>query len=112
MATQKEIALCQEILGLAISINMTSRYNVWVDFAGHVKSIEVRVTDGKWSENDCPSYLAGWGLNFDENTHHVYLSTDYKLGRGESMEDVTAYKVEQLEKIKTGLIALLNVEGK
>ncbi len=104
MATEKEIMLCQEILGLSIAINMTSRHNVWVDFSGHVKSIEVRITDGKW-ENKTPDtpYLAGWGLSFDENDHRVYLSTDYELGYGESMEDVIAYKVEKLEKIKSGL---------
>ncbi len=111
MATQKEIVLCQEILGLSIEINMTSNYNVWVDFAGHVKSIEVRVTNGKWSDQVETPYLSGWGLSFDEDAHRVYLSTDYKLGHGESMDDVIDYKVEKLEKIKAALIALLNGES-
>jgi len=101
MATKKEIELCQEILGVAIQLNATRKYNVFVDFSGHVKWIEVRIQNAPYFES-CAD-IDGWG------THDrvVYLSTEYKLSYGEDMDDVIAYKVEKLQEIKDDLAKLL-----
>ena len=102
MATQKEIQLCQEILGVAIQLNSTRKYNVFVDFSGHVKWIEVRIQRAPYFEN-CPE-IDGW------STHDrvVYLSTEYKPDADEDMGAVIAYKVDKLQEIKDDLIKLLS----
>lgn len=102
MATQKEIQLCQEILGVAIQLNSTRKYNVFVDFSGHVKWIEVRLQNAPYlPDSQC---IEGW----DCCDRHVYLSTEYKLDRGEDMNDVIAYKLEKLQELKDDLLKLLS----
>lgn len=100
MATQKEIQLCQEIIGAAIYLNALGKYSVFVDFSGHVKSIEVRIKPAPWVHD--VKDIEGWSVG----DKHVYLSTGYKLNRGEDMQSVVDYKVEKLEEIKADLLAL------
>lgn len=102
MATQKEIQLCQEILGVAIQLNATRKYNVWVDFSGHVNWLEVRIQNAPYFPNvEC---IEGW----DSCDRHVYLSNEYKPDAGEDMEAVIAYKLEKLQAVKDDLLKLLS----
>lgn len=104
MATEAEIKLCQDIFGLGIAINMTSSYSAWVELHGHVDNIEVRISP-KWKREAGAYELPEWSVFSDHN--RVYLSTNYKLARGELMKDVIAYKVEKLEKLKASMIEFL-----
>lgn len=104
MATEAEIRLCQDILGLGIAINMTTGYSAYVELHGHVDGIEVRIAP-KWKMGAGAEDLPGWGVFGDQN--NVKLSTGYKLSRGEVMRDVIAHKVEKLEKLKASMIEFL-----
>lgn len=110
MATQKEIQLCQEMLGLAIKINMQGKYHVFASYSGHVHWFELRVLSAPHSSDGNP--IAGWGGACDpERETYVTLSTDYKLGFGEEMADVIEYKIERLEKLKADLLTLLDTDA-
>lgn len=104
MATYKEIELVGEIQQIAIRVNMQRKYNVWSEFHGHVDAFEVRISP-PWTLGI--ESVDGWGCN-DRN---VYLSTGHKPGYGEKMKDVIADKVDQLEKLKTDLLAFLDVDA-
>jgi hypothetical protein len=100
MATQKEIKLCQEITALAIRINAQSSFSVWAEFSGHVNGFEVRVTE-KWKSgvND----IEGWGCS----DRTVYLSSDREPSFFESIEDIAANKVAELQELKADLSKFL-----
>ena len=103
MASPKEIELVGEIQRLAIRINMQGKYHTFVNYSGHVQSIDVAVQLAPYP-SDC---LDGWTCN----DHVVYLSTDYKPCSFESIKRVIADKVKQLEKLKSDLGELLDVDA-
>lgn len=110
MATQKEIELCQEILGLAIKINMQGKYHVFADFSGHVLWMEVRVYPVPANQNKpLKGWLGSGGMLDDES--YVKLSTGYQVAEGEALSDVIEHKVEQLKRLLSKLAALLDVDA-
>ena len=101
MAAQHELELCQEILGLAIRINMQPTYSVWAEFHGHVDTLEVRVSK-KWKEGE-PD-IEGWSCFGDDNT--VTLSTNYRIPSIKPSEIIKG-RVKALEKLKRELSKFL-----
>lgn len=43
MATQREIELCQEIMGLAIQVNIRGNHSIWVGYRGHINALNVQI---------------------------------------------------------------------
>lgn len=105
MATEKEIQLACEIQRIAIQVNMQGKYHPFVSYSGHVQGLNVYMYKAPYQQND--TMLKGWTTA----DHNVYLSTGYELGVGEEMKDVVEYKVEILEKIKSELLAFLDVDA-
>lgn len=103
MASGKEIELVVEIQRIAIRINMQGKYHTFVNYSGHVQSIEVMVERAPYPSG----YLEGWECN----ERNIYLSTNYSLGWGEKMKDVISQKVELLARLKTDLLELLDVDA-
>lgn len=103
MATKKEIELCQEILALAITVNSQGKYSVWVDYSGHVHSIEVCVSP-LWSEG--VKDLEGWACN----DRCIYLSTGYRPSSRERKDNAIHDITRQLGKIKADLAAMITGE--
>lgn len=105
MATQKEIKLCKEITALAIRINAQSSYSVWAEFHGHVNGFEVRITE-KWKSGS--NDIEGWGCS----DRCVYLSSDREPSFFESIEEIAASKVAELENLKADLSKFLGKSPK
>jgi DNA-directed RNA polymerase subunit L len=103
MASTKEIELVGEIQRLAIRINMQGKYHTFVNYSGHVQSVDVAVQLAPYPSD----HLDGWACN----DHVIYLSTDYKLFSFENIKRVIADKIEQLEKLKSDLGKLLDVDA-
>lgn len=102
MATSKEIELVGEIQRVAVRVNTQGKYHVFVEFSGHVHALYVYLKHAESGKNVD---------EFAEFDQHVYLSTEYKLSRGEGMKDVIACKVEQLEKLKAAMLVFLDVDA-
>lgn len=102
MATSKEIELAGEIQRIAIRVNIQGKYHTFVEFSGHVNAIYVYLKDAKTRAHVDA---------FAEHDQHVYLSTGYRLSFGESMKNVIADKVSQLEKLKADLLKFLDVDA-
>lgn len=101
MASKEEIDLVCDIQRLAIEINMQGNVFMHVAYSGHVDSLDVFAYRAPYVLNDEP--LAGWGIC----DHSLYLSTNCKRSPRESVEDIAAYKVHQLEKLKTEMSEFL-----
>lgn len=102
MASSKEIELAGEIQRTAIRVNIQGKYHAFVEFSGHTHAIYVYLKGAKTGANVDA---------FAEYDQHVYLSTDYRLSFGESMKNVIAYKVTQLEDLKANLMKFLDVDA-
>lgn len=102
MASSKEIELAGEIQRTAIRVNIQGKYHTFVEFSGHVHAIYVYLKDAKTGANVDA---------FAEHDQHVYLSTDYRLSFGESIKNVIADKVAQLERLKADLLQFLDVDA-
>ena len=102
MASTKEIELVGEIQRLAIRVNMQGKYHSFFEFSGHTDGVYVYLKDAKTGAN----------INaFAEHDQHVYLSTNCALGFRETMKNVIADKVAQLEKLKADLAKFLDVDA-
>lgn len=111
MATEKEIELACDIQRIGIQINMQGKYHAFVNYIGHVNWLEVRVLPAPFVGDAQP--VKGWhGIALDaEDESYVTLSTGCKILDGEEIQDVIDYKVESLEKLKAGLLTLLEVDA-
>ena len=105
MASPKEIDLVCDIQRICIQINMQKNLHAFWNYSGHVSGLDVYMYKAPYSSND--EMLEGWGVC----DRTIYLSTNYTLGYDEKIEDVIAYKVELLEKLKNELVLLLDVDA-
>lgn len=105
MATPKEIDLVCDIQRICIQINMQGKYHTFLQYSGHVHGVSAYMYKAPYRQNQ--TMLEGWTTS----EHNVYLSTGYEVGVGEEIEDVIAYKVEKLEKLKAELLELLDVDA-
>lgn len=105
MASPKEIDLVCDIQRICIQVNMQGKYHAFLQYSGHVQLVNVYMYKAPYLQNQ--AMLKGWTTS----EHNVYLSTGYEVGFGEEIEDVIAYKVDQLEKLKADLAKFLDVDA-
>lgn len=105
MASPKEIDLVCDIQRACIQVNMQGKYHTFLQYSGHVQAVNVYLYNAPYHQND--SMIDGWTTS----EHNVYLSTGYEACDGELIEDVIEYKVELLEKMKTEVLSLLDLDA-
>lgn len=105
MASPKEIDLVCDIQRICVQINMQKNFHAFWNYSGHVAGLDVFMYKAPYSSD--AGFVDGWGVC----DRTIYLSTNYTLAYGEKIEDVIAFKVELLEKLKADLIALLGIDA-
>lgn len=63
----KKMQLVLDIMQLAVEISENTKTDVFVDYSGHVDSLDIGVFYGGWSEGRSADYTKG-----------VYLNTKYR----------------------------------
>lgn len=97
MATQREIELCQEIIGLAIQVNIQGTHTIWVGYRGHINALNVQISP-PWTPDGPNGLDRYFHLSGSGNIPSASLKMD--------PSDV----VIALEKVKTELTELLTEE--
>jgi len=77
----KKMQLVLDIMQLGVEISQNTTTDVFVDYSGHVDSLDIRVFYSGWSDGRSPDYTKG-----------VYLNTKYRTEKDiiETLEEIYA----------------------
>jgi len=67
----KHKAKVLEILSLAIDVSHNTKHDVFVDYSGHVKSLQVRISEGGWREAQDTEELLSTYLKKNKSSRNV-----------------------------------------
>jgi hypothetical protein len=87
----KKMQLVLDIMQLGVEISQNTTTDVFVEYAGHVDSLDIRVFYGGWSEDRSADY-----------TKCVYLNTKYRTEEYiiEILEEIYAELSKYKEELK------------
>jgi len=87
----KNYKLVMEIIGLAILVNENTDLCVFVDFSGHIKSIDVRIFPSKSEE-------------YTQNIHKIYSANSYYAEDSWMEQDQISSKLEEIKGVLSGYL--------
>jgi hypothetical protein len=73
-----------ELMDLAIKVQRETEYGVFVNFHGHVESLDVIITESK---DDYHSKIYEWSFYIDEESDYAFNKGNYKVVK-ETLETI------------------------